>query len=249
MEMSRFVAHDSAMTRIVFFLIFGLALSSLRAGEASAFTALREARKVAGGAQLSAMTGTRGGPQPSAWKVVFSDPSLRGGVKEVVVTDGEVTEQRTPQHGYAGVGALPTIDITRLKFDSTAAFVVANQQARKQKLGFNWINYDLRPNNVSGVPEWDLTLLDHMGARVGVIHLSAEDGSILMPLEVGMPPVETSDRGDEDDDDKKIGGLIGTVRDTATDFGTKVSDTTLRTVGTVEKFLTGERTIGPRDSD
>lgn len=242
------VAHDSTIMRIVLFLILGMALPSLRAEGESAFTALREARQVAGGAGLSGISGTRGGPQPTSWKVVFSDRTLRGGVKEVVVTDGKVTEQRTPQHGYAGVGALPTIDITRLKFDSTAAFVVADQQARKRHLGFNWIDYDLRPNNVSGAPEWDLTLIDHMGARVGVMHLSAENGAILMPLEVGLPPVEQTDRGD-DEKDEKIGGLIGTVRDKATEFGLKVSDTTLRTVGTVEKFLTGEKTIGPRDDD
>jgi hypothetical protein len=28
-----------------------------------------------------------------------------------------------------------------------------------------------------------------------------------------------------------------------------VKDTTLRTVGTVQEFLTGERTIGPKDED
>lgn len=234
------------MIRIVLILLLGMALPSLRADGESAFTALREARKVSAGAALSGLSGTRGGPQPNAWKVVFSDPSLRGGVKEVVVSGGSVTEQRTPQHGYAGVGALPTIDITRLKFDSTAAFAVANQQARQRSLGFNWVDYDLRPNNVTAIPEWVLTLYDHMGARVGVIHLSAVDGTVLMPMEVGLPPVEQT-ANDDGDSDEKIGGLIGTVRDKATGFGLKVSDTTLRTVGTVEKFFTGEKTIGPRD--
>lgn len=234
------------MIRIVLILLLGMALPSLRADGESAFTALREARKVSTGAALSGLSGTRGGPQPNAWKVVFSDPSLRGGVKEVVVSGGSVTEQRTPQHGYAGVGALPTIDITRLKFDSTAAFAVANQQARQRSLGFNWVDYDLRPNNVTAIPEWVLTLFDHMGARVGVIHLSAVDGTVLMPMEVGLPAVEQT-ANDDGDPDQKIGGLIGTVRDKATGLGLKVSDTTLRTVGTVEKFFTGEKTIGPRD--
>lgn len=235
------------MMRIVLILLLGMTLPSLRADGESAFTALREARKVSGGAALSGMSGSRGGSQPSTWKVVFSDPSLRGGVKEVMVADGSVTEERTPQHGYAGVGALPTIDITRLNFDSTAAFLVANQQARQRSVGFNWVDYDLRPNNVTAIPEWVLTLYDHMGARVGVIHLSAVDGAVLIPLEVGLPPVEQSDNNNDDNSDRKIGGLIGTVRDKATGFGLKVSDTTLRTVGTVEKFLTGEKTIGPRD--
>lgn len=246
--MDRFVAHDSRMRRIGLILVLGMALPSLRAEGESAFTALREARQVAGGAKLSGMTGTRGGPQPGTWKVVFTDPTLRGGIKEVVVSNGKVTEQRTPQHGYAGVGTLPTIDISKLNFDSSAAFVVANQQASRRNLGFNWVNYDLRSNNLNGAPEWELTLIDHMGARVGVMQLSAEDGSVLMPLEVGSPPVEKTSRG-EDDSNKKIGGLIGTVRDKGTEIGLKVSETTLRTVGTVEKFFTGERTIGPRDDD
>ena len=232
----------------VMILLLGLVLPTLRADGVSAYTALREARKVTKGTGLSQISGDQGGSQPATWKVVFSDPSLRGGVTEVFVTDGVVTEQRTPQHGYAGVGSLTTIDITRLKLDSTAAFILANGQARKRGLGFNWVDYDLQANNVTGVPEWELTLFDHMGARVGVIHISAEDGTILMPLEVGLPSVEKTSTGNSDSGtEKKMGGLIGEVGEKSTEFGLKVSETTLRTLGTVEKFFTGERTIGPLD--
>ena len=48
---------------------------------------------------------------------------------------------------------------------------------------------------------------------------------------------------------QKVGGLIGKIGDFTESTARKVGETTLRTVGTVQEFLVGERTIGPKDDE
>jgi hypothetical protein len=46
-----------------------------------------------------------------------------------------------------------------------------------------------------------------------------------------------------------MGGLIGKIGDFTQSTARKVGDTTLRTIGTVQEFLVGERTIGPKGDE
>lgn len=225
--------------------ILGLALSA-HAGGSSALSALRAAKSAAGRGILIEMIGERGDPNPQRWKLIYSDPEARGGIKEVVVAGSSIEEIRTPLRGYTGVGAQPAIVPGRLNLDSGGAFDIANKQAIGRQLGFNWADYTLRTNNVTGAPMWVVRLYDHMGVPVGVTQVSAEDGSIIMPLEVAS-------RGRTDEDtaesaaEQKIGGAIGTVGNVVGGVANKVKNTTLRAVGTVQEVFTGERTVGPSD--
>lgn len=199
-------------------------------------------------AALIEMTGERGEPRPQEWKLVYTDPAARGGVKEITASGDVVVSERTPLRGYAGIGTSQPVSLTRLKIDSDAAFDIANGQATKKRLGFNWVDYTLRANNVTGAPMWILRLYDNMGAPVGVVQISGEDGSIIMPLSVA--PSARRDEYDDDSDsevEQRIGGVIGTVGNTVERTAVKVKDSTLRAVGTVQEVLTGERTIGPQD--
>lgn len=215
----------------------------------SAYTSLRAAQKAAGeGASLLEMTGSRGEPGPADWKVVFRDPSARGGVREVIASGKEIISQRTPLRGYTDVGTQQPIALERLNLDSGGAFDLANKQAIARQVPFNWIDYSLRANNVTGAPMWVLRLYDNLGAQVGVMQVSAEDGSIIMPLEVATP-VRSGGSSSQSGSEKKIGGVIGTVGNAAERLGNTVKDGTLRAVGTVQEVLTGDRTIGPRDDE
>jgi hypothetical protein len=214
----------------------------------SAYTSLRAAQKVAGeSATLLEMTGNRGEPGPADWKIVFSDPSARGGIREVTASGHEIISQRTPLRGYTDVGTQQPIALNRLNLDSGGAFDVANKQAVAKQLPFNWIDYSLRANNVTGAPMWVLRLFNNLGAQVGVLQVSAEDGSIIMPLEVVSQP--RSSAPPEGTAERKIGGVIGTVGNAAERLGNTVKDSTLRAVGTVQEVLTGDRTIGPKDEE
>ena len=217
----------------------------------SAYAAVRTARKVSGGAPLVEVTGERGEPRPQRWNLVFSDPRARGGVREVVVSGDEIVSERTPLRGYAGVGAEPPIILSRLNLNSDAAFEIANKQAIARQIGFHWIDYTLRANNVTGAPVWVLRLQDHMGVPVGVITISAEDGAVVMPLEVSSRPRTEGydDRFEDTSTGRRIGGVIGAVGDFFERTAITVRDVTLDTVGNVEEAMTGDRTVGRRASD
>ena len=89
-----------------------------------------------------------------------------------------------------------------------------------------------------------------MGSKVGVVQISAENGSVVVPLEVSEPAfTEPAEQVSESSTGRSVGGFIGRVGGTVGNVGNAVKDTTLRTVGTVQEFLTGERTIGPKDED
>lgn len=234
------------------FLILAVAMTvvsaSGRAAGSSAYPALRIAQKAAGNsATLVESIGQRGEPRPQEWKFIFSDPGARGGIREISVADDAVVSQRTPIRGYTGASAQPAVSLSRLNLDSDAAFEIANKQAIARQVGFQWVNYTLRANNVTGMPMWVVQLYNHMGVRVGVVQISAENGEVIMPLEVAAEPPLDSPR--KSGTERKIGGLIGTVGATAERVGTTVRDGTLRAVGTVEEVLTGERTIGPKEEN
>ena len=71
--------------------------------------ALKAAQKAAdGSANLLAVTGERGEPQPQEWKVVLSDPAARGGIREVVASGDVIVSKRTPLKGYT-MGSEPAL--------------------------------------------------------------------------------------------------------------------------------------------
>ncbi len=223
----------------------------LRADGGPAHMAINAAQKlVQSPAALVEMTGERGEPRPQEWTLVYKDPAARGGVREILASGDVVISERTPLRGFPGISTTPPVSLTRLKIDSDRAFEIANKQAARARLGFNWVDYTLRANADTGAPMWILRLSDNMGAQVGVLQISAEDGSILAPL--SFSDAVRQDEEPEDEDSvvqQKIGGVIGTVGGVAERTAIKVKDATLRGVGTVQEVLTGERTIGPGGED
>jgi hypothetical protein len=231
---------------------FGLLVAvSAWADGGTAYLALKAAQKGAdSSASLVEVTGERGEPQPQEWKVIFSDPAARGGVREIVASGDVIVSQRTPVKGSGGAGSGPSIALTRLNLDSDRAFEITNKQAIARRIGFSWVDYTLRANAAGGSPMWILRLYNNMGSQVGVIQISAENGSVLTPLEAyRQPPAEYAEQFSDTPVGNKVGGLLGRVGGTLGGVANTVKDSTLRTVGTVQEFLTGERTIGPKDGD
>ncbi|HEY5742162.1 MAG TPA: hypothetical protein VIS99_06440 [Terrimicrobiaceae bacterium] len=234
-------------------MFFGMWLFavSAHAEGGTAYLALKAAQKdTDSSASLLEVTGERGEPQPQEWKVVLRDPEARGGVREIVASGDVVVSRRTPLRGYSDLSSQSTIVLTRLNLDSDRAFQIANKQAVAQKLGFSWVDYTLRANAVGGSPMWVLRLYDKMGTQVGVTQISAENGSVIMPLQLGAPaPSEPTEQFSDSSTGRTVGGVIGRVGGTIGGIANGVKNTTLRTVGSVQEFFTGDRTIGPRDED
>jgi len=250
-EIAIILFDNGDMNRIGALFLAAMALvGTVRADSAGAYTALRAAQKVASTGTLVEVKGERGEPMPQQWVILYSDPQARGGVREVVVANGSVISQRTPLNGYSGVGAQPPIKLSRLNLDSDAVFKIANKQAQEKQVGFNWVDYKLQAESSTGSPVWVMRLYDSMGAQVGSLQVSAEDGSIVMPLQVAQGRRnEDTEQFSDTPTGQKMGGLIGKVTGTVERSANTVKNVTLRTVGNVQEFLTGDRTIGPKDNE
>lgn len=220
------------------------AFMGLASAQSTAFGALLWAGKSAPNSQLARIVGVRGSPQPAEWKFYYLDASARGGIREVTIANRELVSIRTPLRGFSDLGSKSPIPLTSLRVDSDRAFQIANAQATENRISFHWVDYALEMSP-TGSPQWALRLLNNLGAAVGSLKISAETGAVTVPIareDVGFQP-------SPDSSSKPIGGVIGDARDLGVNVGRRVSDTTLRTIGAVQKFLTGERTIGPSDED
>jgi hypothetical protein len=229
------------LSAILMFVVVGV--GAVRADASpSAFRALYIAGKSAPGGELVEISGKRGATQPSAWTFYYLDSSARGGLREIVVSNGEVESVRTPLRGYADLADRPPIQLSTLAFDSHRAFEVANHEAVKARAGFHWADYMLQAQT-DGTPVWTVTLVDRLGVPVGSVQVSAETGEVLRPFAAASSPsLEPSGSSSA-----PVGGLIGDLRDLGIGIGTSVADTTLNVVGGAQEFLTGERTIGAPD--
>lgn len=252
------------MKKLAHILAVGAAIAG-NAFAATAYQALEVIKKDRGDAilkQLVEVRGEAGQPQPQSWTILMADPSARGGVREFVVADGAIASERTPVRGYTvGTGAFPVLNFTRLNVDSGEAFKVANAQSVDDKLGFHSVDYTLRTNDADGSPLWVMHLFDYMGAPVGTLRVSAEDGKVVSPLQVdpdarqkpaaeatpppAPQPARTTAKATPAPTPVFKGGVFGFVERTSKNIGTTVKKTTLNVAGTVQEALTGEDTISP----
>jgi hypothetical protein len=225
-------------------LILLVCTSSAFAGNAgSALLALRTVgdQPYAANASIVELKGERADPMPAEWQILLADPSARGGVREVSVANGAITSERTPLKGFQNVSEMPAFQIADVSVDANSVFQSVQEHANEARVGFHWLDYALRLDPATREPVWTIRLYDEMGTIVGTMGIAAQGGAIVQAIQ--MPdgsPVKQSQG-------KKVGGLIGKIGDFTESTARKVGDTTLRTVGTVQEFLVGERTIGPKD--
>lgn len=204
----------------------------------SALQALQAAAALPGAktGAIVELAGTRGEPFPEEWTILLADPTARGGVREVIVSNGAITGERTPLRGHAAVAAMPAIDLAKVTMDADSLFHAVQAEAVAARVGFHWIDYRLAANPGTFIPEWTATLYDHLGIPVGRTSFSALGGGVLKPLALSAKSQPKR---------KKVGGLVGRISDSAGTAAKKVKNSTLRTVGDVQEFLVGERTVGP----
>ena len=235
-----------------------MAAASAQAATGTAYDALRAVQATRGPsvmAQLIDVRGETGMPQPQTWTILMKDPEARAGIREFVVASGEIRSERTPLRRVVGVDRA-TLDFARLNLDSDGAFKLAESQAKQMRAGFNSVDYALQTDAATGGPVWTLRLFDHMGAPVGGLRVSAVDGKVLQPLQmdadsrlVTESARPTGARTPQPTPDpaaprKPMGGVLGAISRTAGTVAEQTKDVSIGVVGSVEEFLTGDRTIG-----
>ena len=163
---------------------------------ATAYNALRIVGKEKGQAALNRvieLRGRGGSPQPAVWKIVLSDASARGGVREIEVQRGKIIGERTP----VGRGALgEPMDFSRLNLDSDGVFTVVNQENGKKGLSFDRLDYTLRSGSGGGAPVWSADIFNGREGQIGTMQLAADSGAVLGQTKITPAPV-AEQRGDQ----------------------------------------------------
>ncbi len=165
------------------FLLLPMAVATVQVAYAqdTAYQALRTLGSSRDQALLNRVVevrGRNGSPQPDTWLIVIDDPKARGGVREVEISGGRVTSERTPVQAYSGSTTDSIMDMSLLNLDSQGAFTVAEDEARAAGVSFDAVDYVLRRDENTGGPTWILQLLDRSERGVGTIRISAGDGKV-----------------------------------------------------------------------
>ena len=228
------------------FLVFWCGMSVLAASAwaagGTAYMAVKAAQKSTdSSADLVEVAGDRGEPQPQEWKVVLRDPGARGGIREIVAS-GDVMFRREP---CEAIDCRPTGDSTDpLDLDSTAHSRSPISRPSQKKLA---LAAGLRCER----GRWRLLgpSLNGMGRRSALFKSRPKMELCSRRLNGLPPPTESTERFTDSQPGRTVGGFVGRVGGTLGGIANGVKNTTLRTVGTVQEFFTGERTIGPRDEN
>ncbi len=156
------------------------------------------------------MRAFNGVPQPQEWNVVVYDPASITLLNEYWLGDGRAANEGPYDKIYPDKAPIGYIDFNKLKLDSTAAFTVAEGEARRARVGFDSLNYVLRSREYSNEPVWILALIDADKRLVGKVHVSGLTGSVLRTIWInrqgptpkvidtavpnGKPPVGTNNQ-------------------------------------------------------
>lgn len=165
------------------FLLLPMAVATVQVAYAqdTAYQALRTLGSSRDQALLNRIVevkGRNGSPQPDTWLIVIDDPKARGGVREVEISGGHISSERTPVQAYSGSSADSVMDMSRLNLDSQGAFTVAEDEARAAGVAFDSVDYVLRRDENGTGPTWILQLLDRSERGVGTVRISATDGKV-----------------------------------------------------------------------
>jgi hypothetical protein len=141
--------------------------------------------------RVIAISGVNGNPQPEKWNILLSDPGTRDGVREVQVTNGRITNQRSTTREATGAGRGPTVDTHKLNLDSSGAYEVASKTADSSHVPFALVNYTLRPDE-RGNPTWVVSLQSQSRRSLGTIYIGANKGTVTRTegMFQGLPPDE-----------------------------------------------------------
>lgn len=229
--------------RILLALAAGVGAAT--AGPALSGIKVLESQPYAATAKVVEIRGERGAPQPQEWIYLLSDSSARGGVREVVMTNGKITSERTPLRGLAELAGHAPLDASALATDADAIFQTVHKEATRAELGFDWIDYTLRADPDSREPLWTVKLYDRMGAPVGTMRLSARKGTVVDPLQ---PDPDARARAQATPISRGA-GILDNVGRAAGRAAKSTSDSALYFLGTLQEEIVGERTIGPKEKE
>ena len=200
----------------------------------SAKEALQLLTKTAGAdvtSKVVYISGPKGQDQPPLW--LFVVRNSKGFFIEYNMTGKRFIGSRNVP-GFA-VG-LP-VTVKRWKVDSRIAFLTAEKVARKQKLGFDSTNYELRCAEFSDLPVWFMTLVDAQNRKVGEVTVSAETGAVLRSNFFPVPVAPASAPGAQSVAPAENATMWDKTKSTLSKGGEAVKQGAVKTGSTIKGWL------------
>ncbi len=144
-----------------------------------AFKARTGREKVTG---LVEVRGKNGSPTPLVWHVVILDSRSPTRLEEFSIRGPRVEDRGPNREFYPEREPDGLFDLAKVEVDCAGAFRIADREAGAMKVGFDFIDYQLRCRELSEEPVWILTLRTTDGDMRGKVTLSAKTGKVLRTL-------------------------------------------------------------------
>lgn len=162
-------------------LIFAFA-TSVQADPPTAketINAFSSQRGSADAGRIIGMVGFYGQDQPPRWVFLQMDQKVPNLLHEYIMENKKIVgERRFWRNPNQDLPTAP-IPFSQVAIDSSRAFVLADQAAKKAGLGFDMIHFQLRGRDLRNEPVWVLNMVDSGQNSIGVLYISAITGETL----------------------------------------------------------------------
>lgn len=129
--------------------------------------------------RIVSMRAEHGAPSPREWVVVVFDPQAPTTLRSYWADETRVASKGVNSSFYPNNVPTGFVAAEKVKVESSSAFAIVDNLARKEGVAFNEVSYTLRAIDFTDEPVWILRLIDNRGAIVGRISLSAKNGKVL----------------------------------------------------------------------
>lgn len=169
------------MKSSLFFTLLFASASALQANPEIA-TVIDQEYGAATSEGIVLLQSTASASEPDQWTVYARDPFRQGElVRARLTVENSSWAPKPDGAGSKLLGRVPPqpIAFNRIKYRSSDARKIAQQNAALAKTNFVTASYQLAANATTGAPEWGLALNDTNGSEVGFIVISAETGAVI----------------------------------------------------------------------
>lgn len=177
-----------------------------------AFRALERDRGEAFCANVVQVIGVGGGDQPPVWRIITKDPYQSGAIRDFAVENGRVVGDQFVPPAYHSRIPEHVLREEKLGLDSTGVFLIANERAKRAKVGFYTLDYEMRFME-SGGGLWIVRLNGADRGRVGELIIRSANGAVVrerwwQPKPALAEPVIRAEGSQSESESESIGDQI-----------------------------------------
>lgn len=208
-------------------------------------------------ASVTRIIGPEGKPSPDRWYLLTYDSASENGVKEFVVSKGELVASRNLSQFADAVKADEILGKENLKIDSDAAAKIARDYAHANEAVIARIDYELKKEGAEAAPIWKLTCFNESGSKIGEVVVTAGKGTVVSHEGFLLDPAAQEAKFDTAGAETDLSGTNSSAdttepsskstrkksADSEDGDGHHLSKPFRKVGGSLQKFFTGKDTI------